>query len=239
VYDGDGSISKNTNKAADILLACTASEKFATQLKKMYKTCGFNVKQYYVNKPQTNTLYNIKLCGRQGLYVLSQMYAQTDLFLPRKYVRFIKHARLTQDESMMELAHTIKQRSTCIRWKVGCVITDESRMNITSVGYNGQAKGEPNHCSSIFSGQCGCIHAETNALIKNNNNGTILYCTGMPCEQCAKLIVNAGIKKVFYDETYRYSYALGLFNRSKINCRQLNRIKYQWKLKINDTKIKQ
>jgi deoxycytidylate deaminase len=91
---------------------------------------------------------------------------------------------------------------------------------------------EVNCCESYLPGQCGCIHAEENALIKGA--GDILYCTSMPCKRCSKLIVNSGIKEVFNDSEYRYSYAIGLFRRSGIPCKSISVDKYGSKKAISE-----
>jgi dCMP deaminase len=226
VFDGDGNICGMDS--ADIILCLTWSKKFANQVIQLYKRVGFDVHLYNYGPK-----YIIKKCGQEGLKILANMYARRGLFLPRKYTKFLNFVRLTPDEMMMEIAHTCSKRSSCIRRKVGCVLTNSDKTNIVSIGYNGQARGEPNHCKSSLPGKCGCIHAEENALIKGSGLGSILFCTTIPCERCAKLIVNAGIKKVYYDADYRYSYALGLFNRSKIECKKLRSIDFQWKNEIS------
>jgi len=224
-FDGDGYITGKNN--ADITLCCSASKKFAEQIVEYYNNIECDVNLYSYSKNRKNTLYIVKKCGKNGLGTLAKLYAQSGLFMPRKYLKFLEFIRLTVDEVMMEVAHTFAKRSICLRRKVGCVITNEEKNNIVSIGYNGTPSNEPNHCESSFPGQCGCIHAEQNALLKGN--GSILYSTTMPCKNCAKSIVNAGIKTVYYDADYRYSYAVGLFNRSKISCRKISRLSYKWK----------
>lgn len=225
VFDGDGCITGD--KSADITLCVTASKEFATQIIDLYNIIGFDVLCY-----NSDGKYIIKKCGKDGLKILATLYASGGMFLPRKYEKLQKFARLSLDEVMIDVAHIMAKRSTCIRRKVGCVITNAEKTNIISIGYNGSVAGGANHCESSFPGECGCIHAEENALIKNNNNGKFLYCTTIPCKKCAKLIVNAGIKKVFYDSEYRYSYSLGLFNRSGISCYKINKSSFKWKNEI-------
>jgi dCMP deaminase len=223
-FDGNGCITGS--KSADITLGFTASKEFSKQLVDLYRQIGFNVNCYEITFKK-NPLFVVKKCGQKGLKILANMYARHNLFMPRKYIKFLSFVRLSVDEMMMEMAHSVAKRSTCIRRKVGCIVVNEDKTNIVAIGYNGTAKGEPNHCRSSLPGQCKCIHAEENALIKGR--GTFLYCTTIPCEQCAKLIINAGIKKIFYDANYRYSYALGLFNRTKTKYSKISKNRYNWK----------
>ncbi len=231
-YDGDGSITGK--QCADITLALTGSKLFANQIESLYKKIGYNVNVYGFSAGKKNTLYTIKKCGKTGLEILAKMYSNGGLFLPRKYEKFLKFTRLSIDEIMMDSAHNFAKRSTCIRRKVGCVITNMDRSNIVSIGYNGQAKGLQNHCESSLPGQCGCIHAEANALIKNTPDGKILYCTTMPCTNCAKLIINAKIKKIYFDSKYRNEHALLLFKKAGIKYKRLDKNKYNWKNDIAD-----
>lgn len=109
------------------------------------------------------------------------------------------------DEIFMELAHLIARRSTCARLQVGCVITDETRTRVLSIGYNGNYRGGYNVCDSIEPGNCGCLHAEDNACIKLDyrESTKVAYITHLPCKMCAKRLVNAGVQKVFYSKAYR------------------------------------
>lgn len=119
--------------------------------------------------------------------------------------------RPTWDEYFMKLAWLVAERSTCRRHHVGAVIARDKR--ILTTGYNGAAAGTKDCIElgclrdelKIPSGQrheiCRAIHAEQNAIIQGGFHGinikdSILYCTHSPCVLCAKMIVNAGIKKV-------------------------------------------
>jgi dCMP deaminase len=126
-------------------------------------------------------------------------------------------ARITWNSYFMKIAQLVAQRSTCIRRKVGAVIVREK--HILATGYNGAPKGLA-HCTDVGclreelgipSGErveiCRGIHAEQNALVQAARfgislQGGILYCTTQPCVTCAKLLINAGISKVFYLEGY-------------------------------------
>lgn len=105
----------------------------------------------------------------------------------------------------LDLAVSLAERSTCERLKVGCVIARVDNSQVLAVGYNGNYKGGPNKCDSATPGACGCLHAEDNALLKYTRDwmGAVMYCTHLPCVQCAKRIVNAGIYRVIYLHEYR------------------------------------
>ena len=117
----------------------------------------------------------------------------------------------------MDLAQLISSRSTCIRRRVGALIVKENR--ILSTGYNGTPTGI-RHCLDrgclrddlkIPSGQrhelCRGLHAEQNAIIQAAYHGVSIesgeiYCTNQPCIICAKMIINAGLKKVIIGNSY-------------------------------------
>lgn len=117
----------------------------------------------------------------------------------------------------MSIARQVATRSTCLRRRVGCVIVLEKR--IVSTGYNGAPSGLP-HCEEvgcvredrgIASGErhelCRGLHAEQNAIIQAALHGTAVrggsvYCTHKPCVLCTKMLVNAGIRQVYYAEGY-------------------------------------
>jgi dCMP deaminase len=106
----------------------------------------------------------------------------------------------------MKVAETIALRSHHPEYKVGAVIVSYDNTQVLSLGYNGNAAGMSNEPDSIKPGESGLLHAEINALLKldyNNPKDKVLYLTLMPCEYCAKAIVNSGIKKVVYKEEYR------------------------------------
>lgn len=119
--------------------------------------------------------------------------------------------RPSWDNYFLEIAETVAKRSTCLRRRVGAVIVKDER--ILATGYNGAPRGLP-HCEEVGclrekmgvpSGErhelCRGIHAEQNAVIQAalygvSTQGGIVYTTTHPCAVCAKILVNAGIKKV-------------------------------------------
>ena len=93
------------------------------------------------------------------------------------------------------------------RKKVGCLIVKDHQ--IISDGFNGMPSGFPNECEFKFEGRTlpEVLHAEANAITKlskstNSSFGATLYCTLSPCLECAKLIVQAGIKRIIFSEEY-------------------------------------
>lgn len=115
----------------------------------------------------------------------------------------------------MEMAKLVSTRSTCLRRQYGAVIVKDDM--VVSTGYNGAVKGAQ-HCEElgclreelgIPSGEryelCRSVHAEANAIIQAAQNGVAikeadLYVNGVPCQMCARLIINAGIKEVYIPE---------------------------------------
>lgn len=114
------------------------------------------------------------------------------------------------DEYFMKIAVDVSSRSTCDRKHVGALIVRER--NILSTGYNGSIAGMP-HCDDVGhmmeGGHCiATIHAEANAIIQAAKNGVninlaSIYTTASPCWNCFKIIVNAGMKRIFFGEFYR------------------------------------
>lgn len=139
--------------------------------------------------------------------------------------------RPTWDQYFMEIANIIATRSTCLRRSVGAVLVKNKR--IIATGYNGTLTKLP-HCDTtgclrdqhkIPSGQrhelCRGMHAEANALLFASTYGidmhdAILYSTNQPCVSCAKMIIQAGIKKVLFEGAYPDVLAVQLFKQAKV-----------------------
>lgn len=129
----------------------------------------------------------------------------------------MKNDRPGWDSYFMEIARIVAKRSTCIRRNVGSLIVKDKR--ILSTGYNG-APVLLSHCIdagcirerlNIASGErhelCRGLHAEQNAIIQAayhgvSINGAHVYSTHLPCSICMKMIINAGITKIFYSDGY-------------------------------------
>lgn len=131
----------------------------------------------------------------------------------------------------MDIACLVASRSTCLRRQVGAVIVKDK--NVLTTGYNGTPSGI-RHCSetgclrekmNIPSGErhelCRGLHAEQNAIIQAAKHGVniadgTLYCTNAPCVICAKMLINAGIKKIVYLEGYPDELATSILAESGI-----------------------
>lgn len=168
---------------------------------------------------------------KNGLEALAQLYSSIKcVFDVKKYSVFAELICLSADEMMMEQAYAASKRSKCCRKRVGCITTDSTKTNVVSIGYNGHVRGQENVCESCRPGLCGCVHAEVNAIIKDC--GEVLYCTMLPCKSCAKLIVNAGVKQVYYSEDYPSNDSFGIFQNAGVAISRVLRAQYKCKLDI-------
>ena len=108
-----------------------------------------------------------------------------------------------QDIYYLKIAQIVSENSYCERLKVGSVIIKDNR--IISEGFNGSISAFPNVCEVNDRTLPEVLHSESNALMKCLRNGStplldsIIYCTHAPCIECAKLIIQAGIKEVIYN----------------------------------------
>lgn len=120
-------------------------------------------------------------------------------------------------EYFMDIALLVARRSTCRRRRVGAIMVRDKR--ILATGYNGAPTGLP-HCLDIGclreeleipSGErhelCRGLHAEQNVIIQAayhgvSVKGATLYCTNLPCSICSKMLINAGIRDIIYQEGY-------------------------------------
>ncbi len=132
----------------------------------------------------------------------------------------------------MDIAMLVAKRATCIRRSVGAVIVKEKR--ILSTGYNGVPTGLE-HCIdlgclreklNVPSGEkhelCRGIHAEQNAIIQAalhgvSIKGASLFCTNLPCSICTKMIINAGLQKIYYLSGYADSMAMEMLEEARID----------------------
>ena len=152
-----------------------------------------------------------------------------------------KSIRPDWDTYFMEIAHVVKHRSNCSRRQVAAVIVKDKR--IISTGYNGTPRGIrncneggcPRCAGTAASGSdlstCVCSHAEENAIVQAAYHGisvkdSTLYVTLSPCLLCAKMIINAGIVHVVYDEEYCFTeQTKALFTEAGVVCRQYGKVK--------------
>ncbi|HDM36807.1 MAG TPA: cytidine deaminase [Candidatus Syntrophoarchaeum butanivorans] len=142
--------------------------------------------------------------------------------------------RIGWDDYWMRITRDISLRSTCIRRKIGCVIVKDNI--IVSTGYNGAPRGFP-HCIErgcirdklgIQSGTrheiCFGVHAEQNALLQAGRDaaGATLYVNAYPCKICAKMILNASIRRVVISGTYSDTEGIELLRAGGVDVKILD-----------------
>ena len=124
------------------------------------------------------------------------------------------------DRSYLEMASVWAKNSYCKRRQVGALIVKDKM--IISDGYNGTPAGFENVCEDEEGNtKSYVLHAEANAITKvaksgNSSDGATLYVTASPCLECAKLIIQSGIKRVVYNEEYRLTDGVDLLRRAGI-----------------------
>jgi dCMP deaminase len=132
-------------------------------------------------------------------------------------------------DAFMDTAERFAQLSSAKRLQVGAVVVKDNR--IISIGYNGMPSGWNNTCEEVIEihedggvitkTKDEVIHAEANAISKlaksgDSGNGADLFCTHAPCIHCAKIIYGAGVKKVYYRNSYRDEIGLQFLERCGI-----------------------
>jgi len=140
------------------------------------------------------------------------------------------------DDYFMQIARLVAKRSTCLRRQVGAVVVKDKR--ILATGYNGAPRGL-RHCDEtgclreqmeVPSGErhelCRGLHGEQNAVIQAALYGisisdSLLYTTHQPCVLCVKMIINAGIKQIYYSEGYPDELAAQMLAEAKIKTSQM------------------
>jgi dCMP deaminase len=151
--------------------------------------------------------------------------------------------RPSWDEYFMKLAQVVRLRADCTRRKVGALIVKDKR--IITTGYNGTPHGIKNcseggceRCQKRDQGKidwyeyeesCVCIHAEQNAVIQagylgTSTKGATLYTTANPCSSCAKMLINAGIVRVVYQDRHHDKKGLELLKKGGVKVSQYSKI---------------
>lgn len=143
----------------------------------------------------------------------------------------LKKDRISWNEYFKQFAYLSAERSSCLRRKVGAVLVKEN--HILSTGYNGAPSGIA-HCFEVGclreqlnvpSGEkhelCRGLHAEQNAIIQAAKHGVsisgaTLYCTTHPCIICTKMLINAGIKRIYYSEGYSDALSAKMLEEAQI-----------------------
>ena len=138
--------------------------------------------------------------------------------------------RPTWDEYFLKVAMLVSERATCPRMHCGCVLVKDKQ--ILSTGYNGSIPGDE-HCEDI-----GCmvvdnhcvrtIHAEMNAILQCSSHGistagATAYVTNMPCTNCSKALIAAGIKEVIIFSDYHDTLAEHFFTIAKVPIRRIEK----------------
>ena len=130
------------------------------------------------------------------------------------------------DSRYLRMAQIWAENSYCKRRQVGALIVKDKM--IISDGYNGTPVGFENVCEDDENHtKPYVLHAEANAITKvaqsnNSSNNATLYVTSSPCIECAKLIIQSGIKRVVFNEIYRLTDGIELMQRDGIECIQLD-----------------
>lgn len=128
--------------------------------------------------------------------------------------------RLWLDKRYLRMARIWSENSYCKRRQVGALIVKDK--SIISDGYNGTPSGFENLCEDEENTtKPYVLHAEANAITKvakssNSSEGATLYVTASPCIECAKLIIQAGIRRVVYSEKYRYTDGIELLKKAAV-----------------------
>ena len=133
--------------------------------------------------------------------------------------------QLILDKRYLRMATIWAENSYCQRRKVGAIIVRDSM--IISDGFNGTPSGFENVCEDETGAtKLYVLHAEANAITKvarsnNSSDGATLYVTASPCVECAKLIIQSGIRRVVFNELYRLSEGLELLERAGVELQHI------------------
>jgi len=124
------------------------------------------------------------------------------------------------DDMYMETAHVVAKQSRAQRAQVGALLVRDN--NILAYGYNGTPSGFDNNCEDEnYVTKREVLHAESNALMKiarstQTSEGATLYVTLSPCFECAKLIVQSGVKRVVFGQQYRDTSSITFLEKANI-----------------------
>lgn len=135
----------------------------------------------------------------------------------------------TLKQFYMSIAKEAAKLSYCKRRQVGAVLVDGGGNNILGFGYNGTVSGLPNVCElpDGTTDNSSVLHAETNAIMKvsrstQSTQGSILFVTLSPCVECAKIIIQSGIKAVYFDELYKDTSGIDILFEAGISTHNIN-----------------
>lgn len=140
--------------------------------------------------------------------------------------------KLLKLEKFFVMAQKIADLSTCKRAQCGAMIVPPDFSAVLAVGYNGPARDEDNDSCTGEVGKCGCVHAETNALIKlryTGMPGLAMLSTTCPCRECAGLIINSGvIDEVLWLGAYRNDEGCERLRRAGISAHSLGDVRDEY-----------
>lgn len=134
--------------------------------------------------------------------------------------------QLLLDKRYLKMALIWAENSYCKRRQVGALLVKDKM--IISDGYNGTPGGFENNCEDEDNkSKPYVLHAEANAITKvaksnNSSDGSTLYVTSSPCLECAKLIIQAGIKRVIFADSYRLEDGINLLKRANVEVIQVD-----------------
>ena len=134
----------------------------------------------------------------------------------------INEKQIVLDKRYLRMARIWAENSYCQRRKEGAILVKDQM--IISDGYNGTPAGFENICEDEGGvTKPYVLHAEANAITKvarssNSSEGSTLYITASPCLECSKLIIQAGIKRVVYNDLYRIQDGLDVLKRAGVEC---------------------
>jgi dCMP deaminase len=126
----------------------------------------------------------------------------------------------------MDIASRVATESHCTRRQVGAVITTSDGLNVLSLGYNGTPSGYPNICEDINGLTIPTVlHAELNAIAKcaalgHSTHGATMFVTLSPCINCSLLILQSGIKNLYYLDRYKCTSGIDLLTASDVKVQQ-------------------
>ena len=132
------------------------------------------------------------------------------------------------DRRYLRMAAIWAENSYCERRKVGCLLVKDNM--IISDGFNGTPAGFENVCEDENGvTKPYVLHAEANAITKvarsnNSSEGSTLYITASPCLECSKLIIQAGIRRVVFNDLYRLTDGIDLLRRAGVECVHIGHI---------------
>jgi len=232
---------ESIGKRAYCIVVCLKAPikmRFANFSKK-YKTMlgeTLTLEKFIDYDDKLNFNLGIEKCEPKAKIVLYNNTTLDDLFKKVKDLDFIAYNvfRPDWDTYFLKVATIVKQRTNCMKRAVGAVIAVNNR--IVSTGYNGTPTGIINcyeggcpRCNSnakqgVALDQCNCIHAEENCVLEagvHRTKGGTIYTTLFPCLWCSKIILQAGLKKVVYEEEYVMENSVELLQAAGVELKKI------------------